>query len=111
MNTTTTHYKREIHIIVFLFFIFYFWIGINRREGISMLGMKALGIFIGMLYGWITLGFVWSSRICILALGFGGYYATSDAIYAGSIGNSIVVLLLIILLFVKLCEDTGLRKK
>lgn len=109
MNAMANNSKRLIHIIVFLFFVFIF--GLIPVAGVSTLGMKALGIFIGMLYGWTTLGFVWPSMICILALGFSGYYATPDAIYAAGFGNSIVVLLLIILPFVKFCEDTGLSKK
>ena len=47
------------------------------------LGMKVLGIFLGMLWGWTTIGFVWPSMLGLLALGLSGYQSVSAAIGAG----------------------------
>ena len=37
---------------------------------ITPLGMDILGIFIGLIYGWSTVGTIWPSLVGILAMGF-----------------------------------------
>ncbi len=39
---------------------------------LSVLGMKVLVFFLGMLWGWTTIGFVWPSMLGLLALGISG---------------------------------------
>ena len=50
---------------------------------LSPLGMKVLGIFIGLLYGWTTIGFVWPSLMGVIALGLSGYQAVPQVLSAG----------------------------
>ncbi len=50
---------------------------------LSPLGMKVLGIFIGLLYGWTTIGFVWPSLMGVIALGLSGYQTVPQVLSAG----------------------------
>ncbi len=50
---------------------------------LSVLGMKVLGIFLGLLYGWTTIGFIWPSLMGVIALGFSGYMTTPQVLSAG----------------------------
>ena len=63
------------------------------------LGMKVLGIFLGMLWGWTTIGFVWPSMLGLLALGLSGYQSVSAAIGAGfgATNNTVLCIFLFVL--------------
>ena len=61
-------------ITVALFFI----IGMLPPFGqITPVGMKVLAAFVGMLYGWLTVGFAWPSMLGMLFLGLSGLTNTS----------------------------------
>lgn len=109
MKADTKKNTNFLHIIIFLFFTFVF--GYIPQSLLPPLGMKVLGILIGMIFGWTTLGFVWPSMLCILSLAFTEYYASPTAIFSAGFGNSIVILLLVIFPFIKFCEMTGLSTK
>ena len=55
------------------------------------IGMKVLGIFLGMLFGWTFIGFIWPSILGAIALGFSGYATVSSVISSG-MGNISVTL-------------------
>lgn len=50
---------------------------------ITAMGMKVLGVFVGMLYGWLTVGFVWPSMLGLIMVGFTGATDISKALSAG----------------------------
>lgn len=50
---------------------------------LNQLGMTVLGIFIGLLYGWTTIGFIWPSLMGVIALGLSGYQTTPQVLSAG----------------------------
>lgn len=56
-----------IHTAVYL--LLTFGMGYIPSDSIPPLGMSVLGIFIGMLYGWTFIGFIWPSMTSIFALG------------------------------------------
>lgn len=58
-------------------------------------GMAVLGVFVGMLYGWLTVGFIWPSIIGLVFLGFSNVMTLSDALTAGW-GNIYAVILVIL---------------
>lgn len=61
-----------MHLIIYL--IILFGIGLIPPFGaISVIGMKVLGVFIGTIYGWLTLGLIWPSIFSLVALGLVGY--------------------------------------
>lgn len=61
-------------------------------------GMKVLGIFLGMLYGWTFIGFIWPSLLGAIALGFSGY-ATVPQVISEGMGN-ITVTVFVLFLFI-----------
>ena len=56
------------HSLIYLVIMFGFWF-VPPFGGITELGVKVLGIFFGVLYGWIFIGFIWPSLFAMLALG------------------------------------------
>lgn len=77
---------------------------------LTEIGMKVVGVFIGLLYGWMTIGLIWPSIYGILMLTFTGYATGFNAILAGSFGNSTTVLLIFMLAFSGLIEYVGVSK-
>ena len=62
---------------------------------ITPLGMKVLGVFLGMLYGWLTVGFAWPSLLGLFFLGVTGVTDVGSALSAGwgSLYASVLVIL------------------
>ncbi len=79
-------------------------------DPLTEVGMKVLGCFIAVLYGWVTIGLIWPSIYCLLMLAFTGYFANINAIFAASFGNNTTVLLLFMLVFSGLFEYCGVSR-
>jgi len=109
LNAKTGNAKYIFHIVVFLFFLFGF--GYIPSSIFSVTGMKVLGIFIGMIYGWSFLGFVWPSILMVIALGFTECYTSPLKVFNEGFGTTVVILLILIMPYIKFCEETGLSKK
>ena len=62
---------------------------------ITQMGMGCLGIFLGAVYGWITVGMLWPSLMGLIAYGFTGYISVSDAITTGFGSNNVMTLIMI----------------
>ena len=71
-----------IHSIIFLL--------ITINTGFLPTGMKVLGVFLGLLYGWIFIGFIWPSLLGMLALGMTGYASIID-VFIGGFGHANVL--------------------
>ena len=65
---------------------------------ITTLGMQILGIFLGMVYGWIFVEIAWPSLAGLVALTQIGYMSAADVLKA-SFGESNVVLMFFIFIF------------
>ena len=86
MINTTTEKKIDVmywvHTVITL--VLMFGIGYLEPWGeLEPVGMKVLGIFIGLLWGWTTIGFVWPSLMGVCALGLSGYQTTLQVLAAG----------------------------
>ena len=62
---------------------------------ITTLGMQVIGIFIGMIYGWMTCGMLWPSLAGILMLGFTEYCASPEAALGMALTNSTAMMMLV----------------
>ena len=83
-------------ITVALFFI----IGMLPPFGqITPVGMKVLAAFVGMLYGWLTVGFAWPSMLGMLFLGLSGLTNTSVSSVLSSGWGNINACILVIMGF------------
>ena len=58
--------------------------------GITPYGMDILGIFLGSIYGWVFVDFIWPSFFGMLMLVVVGYGTTAEVFKAG-FGDSIVL--------------------
>ncbi len=61
---------------------------------ITPMGMKVLAVFIGMLYGWLTVGFAWPSIFGTIMLGLSGAMSVNQAFSSGW-GNVNAVIMVI----------------
>ena len=49
-------------------------------SALTPVGMKLLGVFLGVVYGYSTCGVIWPSLFAIIAFGLSGYTSMGDAI-------------------------------
>jgi sodium-dependent dicarboxylate transporter 2/3/5 len=78
-----------ITILIMVFFGF-----ISPPEPITADGMKVLGILIGAIYGWTTVGGVWPSLLALVLLGFTGSN-TVTGIFTSAIGSTLMIYLML----------------
>lgn len=71
---------------------------------VTVPGMKVLGAFLGMMYGWIFCGYIWPSLLGLLFFGFSGLGTVAGAFNSG-FGNATVVMIIACFVFAGLIED------
>ena len=87
-----------------------FGIGLLPPFGqITPLGMQILGVFIGTLYGWCTVGMMWPSLLALIAIGSTSYCTVKEAFMAG-FGNDIVIIIVCVFILGAYLEESGLSK-
>ena len=64
--------------------------------GLSHVGMQALGIFLGTLYGWTFVDMMWPSLLCLLAVVLTGNGTIADVFMEG-FGANVTTMTLFIL--------------
>ena len=85
--------KTYIHVLVM--FILMLGGGVVPAMGsITPLGMKVLGVFLGLIYGWCFIDLFWTSLLGFFALGLTGYMSASSALAAG-MSNQVVIISLV----------------
>jgi len=83
---------------------------IPASNGLSQSGVRALGVFVGMIYGMCTIGYVAPALIAIFLIGVSGAYSSyTDAIIA-CWGNQIVTMTIGLFLFGGVMGYSGLAK-
>lgn len=84
-SSKNTNWYINCGITIALFFI----IGMLPPFGqITPVGMKVLAAFVGMLYGWLTVGFAWPSMLGMLFLGLSGLTDTTiSSVLSSGWGN------------------------
>ena len=79
------------------------------RDSLTPLGLNLIGIFLGVLYGWVFIDIVWPSMAGLLALMLIGGMKPK-ALLNGSFGDPIVVMLFFIFVFCATINYYGLSK-
>lgn len=74
------------------------------------LGMELLGIFLGLLYAWITVDMIWPSIVGLVLIGFSGYVETGGvaAVLTSVVSNPVLQMLIWLFAFSAIIEITGL---
>lgn len=73
---------------------------------VTPMGMKILGIYIGLLYLWSTVDLIWPSLLGVIVTGFSGYNTVSGILSAG-FGDGTVVYIWLICLFAYFITKSG----
>ena len=105
-NTKKSGLTHWIHVAIVLCFMFLFGY-IPPIEPITPDGMKCLGIFLGMIYGWITCGPIWPSFIGIIMMVLYGFNTITGVITAG-LGSETCMFVLFIFIFTYQITQTKL---
>lgn len=82
-----------------------FW-NIQPFGQITPMGMKILGVFIAVIYGWITLDIIWPSMIGFVAYSLTGYTSLMQALMT-AFSHQTVVLVLISSILAGVIERTN----
>ncbi len=97
-----------IHVAIILVLMFGFQY-LPSIDSITPLGMQTLGIFIGVIYGWSTMGMIWPSLLGLFALSLLPG-ATAISTFKTGMGDRITVAIFFLLLFGELINKVGLSK-
>lgn len=105
MQLTKTKY-----INIAIMFIITFVVAVLPPFGaITPLGMKVLGVFLGVLYGWLTVDLLFASLWGFLALGLFGIMTTTKALSTG-LGNDNVVVVITAMAFIGAVNSVGVTQ-
>ena len=97
-----------VHTVIFFAIMFGFGM-LPAPAPLTPLGMKAVGIFIALIYGWTTIGLIWPSIAGILAMPILGVMPLNQVFTSGW-GGSVVTLLLFMMMIAKNLETSGISK-
>lgn len=95
-----------IHIVIMLTLIIGFHF-IPPIGTITPIGMKLIGIFLAILYGWTTCGMLWPSMLGIVVLPFSNAVTIKEFLMQ-SFGNETIVFILFIFIFTGVIDEVGL---
>ena len=105
----TKNEKQFIFTIIAILIMLIFFLA-PAPANLSADGMKVLGIFIAILFLWITIGIGWPSLLCLLALALVPSLGM-DYVLKNSFGNSTFAFLLFTFMFTYAFSQTGYVRK
>lgn len=110
MSTTKIHKNTTAYMHILIMICLTFGVGLLPPFGqITEVGMRVLGVFLGLLYGWIFIDLLWPSLFGFLALGLTDYTTMSSALSAG-FGHPTLLLTLIVSVFAEGLNRIGVNK-
>lgn len=77
--------------------------------GVTQLGMHAIGIFLGSIWGWCFVSLGWPSVMGLIAIGLSGYMSMNETL-AAAFGASSTIQVFVILIFVAYMTRSGLSE-
>lgn len=99
--------KQTVQMLIMV--VCMFGIGLLPPVGqLTEMGMRLLGVFVGVIYGWIVMGLLWPSLIGIIAFGFTGYFESMEACFSASFGTQTAVLILGCTFMCVFVEESGI---
>ncbi len=109
MSTTVKKKNAVSYIHVVIMFVIMFGVSMIPPFGqITEIGMRVLGVFLGLIYGWIFVDFLWTSLFGYIALGLTGYTTITAALSAG-FGNASTLLVMITIAFAEVLNNVGVN--
>lgn len=101
--------KYYIHSLICIVIMFGFQFIPPFTDTITEVGMNALGIFLGVLYGWTFIGMIWPSLLGMVACGFTGLMTVQDSFLQG-FGADIVLVTLFVFMIAAFMDQSGLTR-
>ena len=102
-NKTATFYLKSI-----IFFVLVFGVGlIPAPEPLTAYGMKTIGIFFGLIFGWCTIGMIWPSIVGILAIVLLDILPLKTVLATGW-GSTTMLLIFFMMMLAKNLEKAGI---
>lgn len=105
---TTINSKKVVNTIVMLLIVFGFR-AITPPEGLNEQGMAVIGIFLGILYGWLFIDMVWPSLIGLVILGM-TLSEPCSRVLGSAFGNDTVLLLLFFCMVASIINSAGIAE-
>lgn len=81
-SVETQRMKYYIHSLICIAIMFGFQFIPPFTDTITQTGMNALGIFLGVLYGWSFVSMIWPSLLGMVACGFTGLMTMQESFFA-----------------------------
>lgn len=100
------NYSFYFHVAMTLLLMFCFGL-LPPFGSITVMGMKMLGIFLGLVYAWTFTSIIWPSLLAFVAITLTGAYSMNQFL-AISIGNSTVCFMLFSMIFAAALQQIGL---
>lgn len=98
-----------IHAIIF--FVLTIGVGFLPPFGqITEYGMDILGIFVGLIYGWTFIGFIWPSIFGLVALGYTSYATNALTATVAGFSESLVWQVFFMMIFAEILRLTGVTE-
>jgi len=105
--STVSNKNKMYYVNMGIYFLLTFGIGFLPPFGeITELGMKCLGVFIGSIYGWLTLGITFPSLFSMLALALVGFTGVQQA-YVDGFAYYLVPMMIVMFIFSGAIATTG----
>lgn len=104
-----TDVKYYIHVLIMLLLFFGFGY-ISPIGTITAVGMQVLGVFLGMIWGWMFIDMLWPSLLGMIALGMTDYTDGVLKIFSSGFSNKNVILVFFFLVLSQYLEHSGLSK-
>ena len=98
-----------VHSIISLLIMLCFGFLPPLGGDITPYGMKIIGVFLGLLYGWIFIELLWPSLAAMVILAFSGY-GSINAVFGEGFSDSTVLMLFFIFAVVGFMDRTGVIK-
>lgn len=97
-----------IHVVISLVLM----LGVGRIPAfapLTELGMQAIGIFLGMIWGWLFCSLVWPSIFGLVILGFTDYCTITQA-FATGFSNNVVLIIIMMMGFLGIIQESGISE-
>lgn len=82
---------------------------VPTSNGLTTQGVRVLALMAGSLYMWLTIGTGWTSLLALAGVAMIGAMSPSD-VYAGSLGNSTIMIVISCVLLNSVLSQTGVIK-
>ena len=104
----TKNLSYALHSAVVLAFMFLFQF-LPPIAPLTHVSMQVIGVFIGVIYGWVNVGLAWPSLLGVVALGCTDYMPMTTVLQAAFGSQTLVMILSLLLLaaFVQQADLTG----